>query len=120
MLLVYLILHIAYSFVLKHIAIIDVFSIAAGFVLRVIAGVVVIELQQFSAWLYVISGLVALFLAVGKRRGELVQLGANAAATRAIFKDYNLPLLDDMLRLTMTSTAVAFTLYIIEAENAAG
>jgi hypothetical protein len=73
--------------------------------------------EQFSPWLYVMAGLVALFLAVGKRRQELIQMGDNATNTRAIFKDYNLPLLDDMLRLTMTSTAVAYTLYVIEAET---
>jgi 4-hydroxybenzoate polyprenyltransferase len=116
-LVLYLVLHILYSYVLKHIAIVDVFTIAAGFVLRVIAGVVVIEVEQFSPWLYVMAGLVALFLAVGKRRQELIQMGDNATNTRAIFKDYNLPLLDDMLRLTMTSTAVAYTLYVIEAET---
>lgn len=116
-LVVYLALHVFYSYVLKHIAIIDVFAIAAGFVLRVIAGVVVIEVEQFSPWLYVMAGLVALFLAVGKRRQELLQMGENATNTRAIFEEYNLPLLDDMLRLTMTSTAVAFTLYVIEAET---
>jgi 4-hydroxybenzoate polyprenyltransferase len=116
-LVLYLVLHILYSYLLKHIAIVDVFTIAAGFVLRVIAGVVVIEVEQFSPWLYVMAGLVALFLAVGKRRQELIQMGDNATNTRAIFKDYNLPLLDDMLRLTMTSTAVAYTLYVIEAET---
>jgi 4-hydroxybenzoate polyprenyltransferase len=116
-LVLYLVLHILYSYLLKHIAIVDVFTIAAGFVLRVIAGVVVIEVEQFSPWLYVMAGLVALFLTVGKRRQELIQMGDNATNTRAIFKDYNLPLLDDMLRLTMTSTAVAYTLYVIEAET---
>jgi len=116
-LLLYLLLHVVYSFYLKNVVIIDVFAIAGGFILRVIAGVVVIEVEQFSPWLYVCAGLLSLFMAVGKRRQELVTLGEKATTTRTIFKDYNLPLLNDMLRLTLTSTAIAYTLYATEAET---
>lgn len=117
-LLVYIVIHILYSYWLKNIVIIDVFAIAAGFILRVLAGVVVIEVEQFSPWLYVCMGLLALFLAVGKRRNELLTLGeAKATTTRQIFKEYNLPLLDDMLRLTIASAAIAYTLYVTEADT---
>jgi 4-hydroxybenzoate polyprenyltransferase len=116
-LLAYLGLHIVYSFSLKNIALLDVFAIAAGFVLRVLAGTVVIEVENFSPWLYVCAGLLSLFLAVGKRRQELVMLGDGATNTRPIFNEYNLPLLDDMLRMTITSSAVAYTLYAVEAET---
>jgi 4-hydroxybenzoate polyprenyltransferase len=116
-LLAYLVLHIVYSFVLKEVVIIDVFSIAAGFILRVLAGVVVIEVEQFSPWLYVCAGLLALFLAVGKRRQELLTMGENATSTRKIFEHYNLKMLDDMLRLTMASVAIGYTLYATEAET---
>ncbi len=113
----YLILHIAYSFYLKNIVLIDVFAIAAGFVLRVLAGVVVITVTAFSPWLYVCAGVLALFLAVGKRRQELILLAGNAADVRATYKHYNLALLDDMLRMVTTGSVLAYTLYTIEART---
>lgn len=116
-LLAYLGLHIAYSFWLKDIVIIDVFAIAAGFVLRLIAGVVVIDVTNFSPWLYACAGLLALFLAVGKRRQELLLLAEDAQNHRAAYRDYNMALLDDMLRLVTTSCTVAYMLYTIEAQT---
>ncbi len=113
----YLALHIAYSFYFKNIVLIDVFAIAAGFVLRVVAGVVVITVTNFSPWLYVCAGALSLFLAVGKRRQELLLLAGNAANVRATFKHYNLPLLDDMLRMVTTSSVLAYTLYTFEAKT---
>lgn len=113
----YLLVQIAYSFILKHIVIIDVLTIASGFVLRVLAGVIVIEVANFSPWLYACTALLALFLAVGKRRQELVKLGDDAVKTRPIFKHYNLPLLDDMLRLVTTSTFITYLIYTIETET---
>ncbi|WP_238626098.1 decaprenyl-phosphate phosphoribosyltransferase [Aggregatilinea lenta] len=116
-LLAYLALHIAYSFWLKNIVLIDVFAIAAGFVLRLIAGVVVIHVTNFSPWLYACAGLLALFLAVGKRRQELILLAEDAQNVRATYRDYNMALLDDMLRLVTTSCTVAYMLYTIEAQT---
>jgi|GEM_PF-1936086 len=115
--LAYLALHLAYSFWLKNLVIIDVFAIAAGFVLRLVAGVVVIDITNFSPWLYVCMGLLALFLAVGKRRQELLLLEDAAQNHRTTYKDYNLPLLDNMLQLVMTSTVLTYMLYTIEAET---
>ncbi len=114
-LLLYLVLQIAYSFKLKNVALIDVLAIAAGFLLRVIAGVVVIQVARFSPWLYVVTGFAALFLAVGKRRQELATLGDGAAQARAVFDHYNLPLLDDMLRLVTTATLLSYTYYTFVA-----
>jgi 4-hydroxybenzoate polyprenyltransferase len=115
-LIVYLILQILYSFILKHMVLIDVMALTAGFVLRIVAGVVVIDVQNFSPWLYVCGALLALFLAIGKRRQELITLGEEKAAeTRPIYRDYNLALLDDMLRIVTTSTLVAYILYTIDA-----
>lgn len=111
----YLLLQILYSFVLKHVVLIDIMTITAGFVLRIAAGVVVISVTNFSPWLYACGALLALFLAIGKRRQELITLGENAANTRPIFKDYNLLLLDDLLRIVMGSTFIAYLLYTIEA-----
>ncbi|MBN1202391.1 MAG: decaprenyl-phosphate phosphoribosyltransferase [Anaerolineae bacterium] len=113
----YLGLHIAYSFWLKNIVIIDVFAIAAGYPLRVVAGIVVIDVMHFSPWLYVCTGMLALFLAVGKRRQELIMLADDAETVRVTYKDYNMPLLDDMLRLVTTGTVITYTLYTIEAET---
>lgn len=115
---IYLVSQIAYSFYLKNVVIIDVLTVASGFVLRVIAGVVVITVARFSPWLYAAAGLLALFLVVSKRRQELINLGANAVNTRPIFQQYNLPLLDDMLRMVTTSTLITYILYTIERETA--
>ncbi len=115
-LVIYLVMQILYSFVLKHVVIIDVLTITAGFVLRVAAGVVVIEVQNFSPWLYACTGLLALFLAVGKRRQELLLLAENASNVRPIFREYNLPLIDDMMRVVTTSTLITYILYTIETE----
>lgn len=116
--LIYLLSQIAYSFYLKNVVIIDVLTVTSGFVLRVIAGIVVIQVARFSPWLYAAAGLLALFLVVSKRRQELINLGANAVNTRPIFQHYNLPLLDDMLRMVTTSTLITYILYTIERETA--
>jgi 4-hydroxybenzoate polyprenyltransferase len=113
----YIALNMLYSFRLKHVAIIDILVITSGYVLRVAGGVLVIEVARFSPWLYTCTALLALFLAIGKRRQELITLGDNAANVRPIFKDYNLPLLDNMLNIVTTSTLIAYILYTIEAPS---
>lgn len=115
--LIYLLIQLAYSFRLKNVVIIDVLTVTSGFVLRVLAGVVVIDVASFSPWLYACTGLLALFLVVGKRRQELASLGDDAVKTRPIFQQYNLPLLDDMLRLVTTSTFITYLLYTIEEDT---
>lgn len=114
--LAYIALHVMYSLWLKNMVIIDVFALAAGFMLRVISGVVVIVVASFSPWLYVCTGFLALFLAVGKRRQELINLAEKAEEVRATYRQYTLPLLDEMLRLVLTSTVLAYTLYTFEAK----
>lgn len=112
---------LAYSFKLKNIVIVDVLALASGFILRVLAGAVVITLTTpFSPWLYVCFGSLALFLAVGKRRQELVLMADNAKEVRAVSKDYNMPLLDDMMRMVTTSSVIAYTLYTVEAQSNLG
>jgi len=113
----YLVLQVAYSYYLKNIVLIDVFAIAAGFVLRVLAGVVVISVTNFSPWLYVCAGALSLFLAIGKRRQELILLAASASDVRVTYKHYNLPLLDDMLRTVTTSSVLSYTLYTFEGKT---
>ena len=116
-LLIYLVTQIAYTFRLKHIVLIDVLTIAAGFVLRIAAGVVVIEVERFSPWLYIFGGFLALFMALGKRRHELVLLGGEAANHRAILDDYNLDLIDRLQSIVTTSAVVSYSLYTFLAEG---
>jgi 4-hydroxybenzoate polyprenyltransferase len=115
--LAYLVLMLLYSFWLKNIVIIDVFTVAAGFVLRVAAGVAVVRVVRFSPWLYLCMILLALFIAVSKRRHELVLLSENADSHRSILNEYSLPLLDEMIRLVTACTAMAYSLYTFSAPN---
>ncbi len=119
-LVVYYLKQLAYSFYLKNVVLVDVIVLAAGYILRVIAGVVVITVTNFSPWLYVCAGMLSLFLAVGKRRQELILLGDTAPDVRATYKDYNMPLLDDMLRMVTTSSVIAYTLYTVDAKTSLG
>ncbi len=113
----YLCIHLLYSFRLKHVVILDILSVASGFVLRVAAGVVVIQVRAFSPWLYAAAGLLALFLVIGKRRQELLELAERAGDIRVTLDEYNLPLLDEMLRMVMTGTFLVYLFYIIEAPS---
>lgn len=114
---IYFVTHVLYSFWLKRVVLIDVMAVTSGYVLRVLAGVVVVSVANFSPWLYACTGLLALFLAIGKRRQELVMLADRAQDIRATYQEYNLPLLDEMLRVVTTSTFVAYLLYTVEADT---
>jgi len=114
-LLAYLSLSVAYSLLFKHIVIIDVMSIALGFVLRAVAGVVVINVD-ISAWLIVCTILLALFLGFGKRRHELVLLEAEASDHRQILTEYSLTFLDQMIAVVTASTVVAYAFYTLSPE----
>jgi 4-hydroxybenzoate polyprenyltransferase len=113
----YLALHIVYSFFLKNMVIIDVMSIAAGFVLRVVAGVVLVDVMRFSPWLYVCTTLLALFLGFGKRRNELVTLREEANNHRASLEHYSIGLLDEMISIVTATTVVAYAFYTFSAEG---
>lgn len=112
----YLILQIAYSLFLKHIVIIDVFSIAAGFLLRVIAGAEAIGVS-FSTWLFFCTTLLALFLALSKRRHELILLEDSAIHHRKILFEYSPELLDHMISIVTTATVIVYVLYTISADT---
>lgn len=119
----YAALMLAYSLWLKHIPIIDVMIIAAGFVLRVAAGVVIIETNRFSPWLFVATTFLALFIALGKRRAEIDLLESAADAHRQVLQGYSLEMLDQMLTIVMASTLMTYCLYTfsssIDPENQA-
>jgi 4-hydroxybenzoate polyprenyltransferase len=113
----YLLLQIAYSLCLKDIVIVDVLTIAAGFVLRVAAGVPLVEAERFSPWLYVFTVLLALFLGLGKRRQELILLKDQAFNTRSILNEYNIPFLDAMMSIVTTGTVITYAFYTFSAPN---
>jgi 4-hydroxybenzoate polyprenyltransferase len=112
----YTVMMLFYSFVLKNIVIIDVFTLAAGFVLRVVAGALAIHVPP-SAWLYVLTMLLALFIGFSKRRHELVLLEGNATNHRLILKEYTPEVLDEMIAVTTASSVMAYSLYTFSAEN---
>jgi 4-hydroxybenzoate polyprenyltransferase len=114
---IYAVLNLAYSFKLKHIVIVDVLIVAAGFVLRVAAGVPLVNVVRFSPWLYVCMGLLALFLGFAKRRQELMLLKDNAIHSRAILEEYNLEFVDGMQNVVMACTIIAYSLYTFLAEG---
>ena len=113
----YLTTNLAYSFGLKHHVILDVFMIAAGFVLRAAAGVELLKPvapeTQLSPWLLVCTFFGALFLAVSKRRREMATAGGGASDQRAVLAAYTPELLDRMLTIAATSTLMSYALYTI-------
>jgi len=114
--LAYLILQTLYSGPLKHIVILDVLTIAVGFVLRAAAGAVAVEVP-ISHWLLVVTTLLALFLALSKRRHELVLLADRAVDHRPILLEYSPYLLDQMISVVTASTLVAYIFYCISPET---
>jgi 4-hydroxybenzoate polyprenyltransferase len=114
----YAALLVAYSAGLKHLVIVDALIIAAGFVLRALAGVVVVD-AEFSHWLLLCTILLALFLTFGKRRHEILLLEDGAADHRPILFEYSPQLLDQMIAVVAASTFMAYALYTISPETAA-
>jgi 4-hydroxybenzoate polyprenyltransferase len=112
----YLVLSFAYSFLLKHLVLIDVFTLAAGFVIRAAAGAVVIAVP-ISPWLYVCTALASLFVGFAKRRNELMTLEADAANHRRILAEYTPQLLDQLIIIVTSATVMAYSLYTFSAEN---
>ncbi len=109
----YLLLMTVYSVRLKHVVLLDVFIIASGFVLRILAGAFVIPVM-ISPWLYLVAILLSLFLALSKRRHELVLLQEDASNHRQILKEYSLPLLDQMITIVTAATVMAYSLYTFQ------
>ncbi len=114
----YVLLQLAYSGWLKHVVILDVLLVAAGFLIRVIAGGVAIEVD-ISAWLLICTFLLALFIALSKRRHELIFLEKEASSHRPILKEYSPYLLDQMISVVTASTVIAYCLYTISEETIA-
>ena len=107
---------VAYSTSLKHLVILDALTIAIGFVLRAIAGAVVIDVR-FSHWLLLLTLLLTLFLALSKRRAELTSLAGGAAGHRRILAEYSPYLLDQMIGVVTASTLLGYAFYTISPET---
>jgi 4-hydroxybenzoate polyprenyltransferase len=109
---------VLYSVALKHVVIVDVLLIAAGFVLRAVGGAVAVEVP-IGHWLLVCTTLLALFLALSKRRHELTLLADGATDHRRILEEYSPYLLDQMIGVVTSSTLIAYTVYATSADTAA-
>jgi 4-hydroxybenzoate polyprenyltransferase len=112
----YIVLQLLYSGPLKHIVIIDVLTLAIGFVLRAVAGAVAIDVS-ISHWLFVCTILLALFIGLAKRRHELVLLADGATSHRPILGEYSAYLLDQMISVVTASTLIAYIFYTISPET---
>lgn len=109
---IYLVLTLSYTFYLRNVVILDILVVAMGFVLRAIAGGVVINVAV-STWLLICTLLLALFLVISKRRYELTRLGAGGEVFRESLKGYSLNFIDQMVAIVTSTTLVAYSLYTI-------
>jgi len=114
----YVILVVLYSAVLKRAVFLDVLVVAAGFVLRVVGGAVAIHVPV-SHWILVVAYLLALYLALGKRRSELVLLGGEAGNHRAVLGHYTLPMVDQAISVVLGATVLAYALYTVAPDTVA-
>jgi 4-hydroxybenzoate polyprenyltransferase len=105
-----------YTSALKDVIVLDVFAISTGFVLRAVAGATVLEVP-ISPWLYICTGLGALFIALGKRRSELALGGENAAGQRGTLEWYTTGVLDQFIVVVAASVILAYSLYTFTASN---
>jgi len=111
----YLLLNIIYTFVLKNVVILDVMSIAGGFVLRAAAGAAAIDVD-ISGWLLITTFVLALFLGLGKRRHELIYLEKEAVGHRKILEKYSTYLLDQLIGVVTASTVITYLFYTLSPE----
>jgi 4-hydroxybenzoate polyprenyltransferase len=108
--LLYIINNLVYSFKIKRIVLLDAFSIAIGFILRVLAGAVVIQVTT-SSWIILCTLFLSIFLALGKRRSEILLLGDSAVLHRNNLAQYTVQLLDHMINIVLSCTIVFYALY---------
>ncbi len=113
----YLILNIFYSFILKHVVLLDIFSIAAGFMLRVLAGAFVINVE-ISSWLILTTMFISLFLGVMKRRTELVHSEyGDVAVTRKVLVFYSKEFTDQMATVAAAAVIICYALYTVASRT---
>ena len=107
------IINLAYSFKLKHIPLIDIMTIGILFILRVFCGSVLIHVNMFSPWLYMVTFMLALYLGFGKRRAELASLDGAENNTRPVLDGYTVPFLDQLLSIISAVIIMSYALYTI-------
>ena len=115
-LLIYIVINLLYSFRLKQIVIMDVFIIAAGFMLRIFAGTLGIGIPP-SKWLLLCGFMITLFLGLTKRRAEMMSLADNKGAQRKVLEHYTPVLLDKMISITAASVIISYSLYTMSPET---
>ena len=116
--LAYVLLNVGYSFGLKHVVVLDVFIIAAGFMLRILAGTLGIGIAP-SQWLLLCGLMLTLFLGFAKRRSELATLQADSASHRRVLEHYTAPMLDQFIGIAAADTVISYALYTVSAETVA-
>jgi 4-hydroxybenzoate polyprenyltransferase len=113
----YFVLNISYSLWLKHIVLLDVMLLSSFYVIRIVAGVTIIEVERFSPWLYLAASSVALVMGIGKRRAELLKAQGDENRTRKVLQNYTLSYLDNLLMIVITITIMTYSLYTFAAPN---
>jgi 4-hydroxybenzoate polyprenyltransferase len=108
---------LGYSFYLKHIPLIDVLVLASFYLIRVAAGVMIIQVTRFSPWIYTATIFLALFMGIGKRRTELLNSGTAENHSRKVLSGYTLVYLDQLLMIVLTCTIITYSLYTFSAPN---
>jgi 4-hydroxybenzoate polyprenyltransferase len=112
----FVVLQAAYTLVLKHVVLLDVMTIGGLFVVRAAAGAAAVDVR-ISPWLLLCTALLALFLALAKRRGELVLVGADATPGRPVLEGYSLALVDQLVTIVAASTVISYSLYTFTARD---
>ncbi len=112
----FLVLQAAYTFSFKHLVLVDVMTIGGLFVIRATAGAAGVHVR-ISPWLLLCTALLALFLALGKRRGELVLVGAEATPGRPVLEGYSLALVDQLVAVVAACTVISYCLYTFTARD---
>jgi len=105
------VINLAYSFKLKHIPLIDIITIGMLFIIRVLCGAVLIHVQIFSPWLYIVTFMLALYLGFGKRRAELAGLEGAVKYTRPVLDGYTIPFLDQLISIISAIIIISYALY---------
>jgi 4-hydroxybenzoate polyprenyltransferase len=116
--LLYAVITIVYSLVLKHLAILDVMTIAAGFVLRILAGSAAVSVPT-SHWLVLCTIMISMFLGFTKRRMELLSVDVAAENTRKVLQDYSVAFLDQVISMVTAATIICYALYTVDARTVA-
>jgi 4-hydroxybenzoate polyprenyltransferase len=115
--LLYLVLNLVYSKWLKHVVLLDIILLASLYVIRVAAGVALINVERFSPWIYIFTTFLALLMGTGKRRAELSEIADGPNAQRRVLDGYTLSFLDQLITLASGMTIITYSLYTFSAPN---